>query len=164
MLLERKTMLTLHLLQQAAALLAKKDQASVPMIERSLGIDSVTANDILDSLIQLGVLEEEDVYRVIEISEETKVKIQTFLTEQQLDKRPDAQDELFYQAVQLLLTKDHISASVIQRMLNTGYARSARLLEQLETAGLIAPSDGSAKPRKVVKEKVTEYLEKQKNS
>jgi S-DNA-T family DNA segregation ATPase FtsK/SpoIIIE len=52
------------------------------------------------------------------------------------------------------------SAPLIQRRLQVGFNRAARLLEQLEEAGVVGPAEGS-KPREVlVKDKVGEYLEK----
>ena len=39
------------------------------------------------------------------------------------------------------------------RKLDTGYARSAKIMDQLEKAGVVGPADGS-KPRKVL---ITKY-------
>ncbi|PIS32099.1 hypothetical protein COT40_01900, partial [Candidatus Peregrinibacteria bacterium CG08_land_8_20_14_0_20_41_10] len=44
----------------------------------------------------------------------------------------------------------HASASLIQRRLAIGYARAARLLDQMEIQGIVGPAEGSA-PRKVLK-------------
>ena len=40
------------------------------------------------------------------------------------------------------------SASLLQRRMKVGYARAARLLDEMEEAGIVGPADG-AKPREV---------------
>jgi S-DNA-T family DNA segregation ATPase FtsK/SpoIIIE len=57
----------------------------------------------------------------------------------------------------LFSTYDKASASLIQRRLSVGYARAARILDQLFAAGMIGPPDGS-KPRDVNIPKIQEYL------
>ena len=62
-------------------------------------------------------------------------------------------DPLFNQAVQIISTFDKASASLLQRRLKIGYARAARLLDELEGAGFVSPAEGS-KPREVMKRPV----------
>lgn len=57
----------------------------------------------------------------------------------------------------LIAQYDKASASLIQRRLGIGYARSARILDQLCSEGLISEADG-AKPRRVYKDKIMPYL------
>jgi S-DNA-T family DNA segregation ATPase FtsK/SpoIIIE len=52
---------------------------------------------------------------------------------------------------------DRASASLIQRRLQVGFNRAARLLEQLEEAGVVGPADGS-KPRDVLVRNADEFL------
>ncbi|PIY69333.1 DNA translocase FtsK [Candidatus Roizmanbacteria bacterium CG_4_10_14_0_8_um_filter_39_9] len=59
-------------------------------------------------------------------------------------------DPLFNQAVQIISSFDKASASLLQRRLKVGYARAARLLDELEGAGMVSPAEGS-KPREVIK-------------
>ncbi|PIS16013.1 DNA translocase FtsK [Candidatus Roizmanbacteria bacterium CG09_land_8_20_14_0_10_41_9] len=59
-------------------------------------------------------------------------------------------DPLFNRALEIVMQQDKASASLLQRRLSVGYARAARLLDQLEAAGYVGPSEGS-KPREVVK-------------
>lgn len=66
-------------------------------------------------------------------------------------------DELFVEAVKLFSQYDKASSSLIQRRLSVGYARAARILDQLYEAGLVGPADGS-KPREVNLGKIREYL------
>lgn len=71
----------------------------------------------------------------------------------------DEQDELFDDAVKLVIQHDRASASLIQRRLQLGFNRSARLLEQLEEAGIVSPANGS-EPREVLKAEAEDYLSK----
>ena len=65
-------------------------------------------------------------------------------------------DPLYEDAKELVIQAEKASASYLQRRLQIGYARAARLLDILEDQGVIGPLDG-AKPRKVLvgKEKAT---------
>ena len=67
-------------------------------------------------------------------------------------------DDLFKEAVNVVCQYDRASASLLQRRLSIGYARAARIVDQLETAGVIAPSDGTSKPREVLIQNAEEFL------
>lgn len=58
-------------------------------------------------------------------------------------------DELFEQAVEVVLQRGRASASDLQRRLRVGYSRAARLMDMLEEQGVIGPPDG-ARPREVL--------------
>ena len=58
-------------------------------------------------------------------------------------------DPLYEEAKELIILADKASASYLQRRLRVGYARAARLLDLLESKGVIGPADG-AKPREVL--------------
>ncbi len=49
------------------------------------------------------------------------------------------EDDLFYLAVEALREKQSISASALQRMLNIGFPKAARLIEELQAEGVIGP-------------------------
>ena len=49
----------------------------------------------------------------------------------------EAKDEVYEQAKELVLTTGQASASLIQRRLRVGYPRAARMIEQMETEGLV---------------------------
>ncbi len=68
-------------------------------------------------------------------------------------------DDLFSQAVQIVLENGSASASVLQRKLGIGYPRAARLIDELEKKKVIGPYEGS-KPRKILITE-TEWLEMQ---
>jgi len=52
-------------------------------------------------------------------------------------------DDLFEEAVKVVCQYDRASASLLQRRLRVGYARAARLLDELEAAGVVGIADGS---------------------
>ncbi|MEW5761733.1 MAG: DNA translocase FtsK [Bacillota bacterium] len=58
-------------------------------------------------------------------------------------------DELFPQAVEIILRTGHASISLLQRRLHIGYARAARLIDMMERRGIIGGYEGS-KPRAVL--------------
>ena len=62
-------------------------------------------------------------------------------------------DPLFDEVVSLIINQDYASASFLQRKFKIGYARAARLLDQLEAAGYVGPAEGS-KPREVIKRNI----------
>lgn len=67
----------------------------------------------------------------------------------------EGKDELFNQALELIGQFDKASASLLQRKLKVGYARAARILDELHEAGYVGPAEGS-KPRDVLKRQVAE--------
>lgn len=75
----------------------------------------------------------------------------------------DGRDHLFEDALRLVCQFDKASASLLQRRLSVGYARAARIIDQLEAAGVIGPGEGS-KPRDVLVKDPNEFLANQANS
>lgn len=61
----------------------------------------------------------------------------------------DGSDPLLAQAIDLMYQEGKASASLIQRRLAVGYARAARILDQLQEQGYIGPAHGS-KPRELL--------------
>jgi DNA segregation ATPase FtsK/SpoIIIE, S-DNA-T family len=61
----------------------------------------------------------------------------------------DESDELYDKAVGIVSQAGQASISMVQRHLRIGYNRAARLIEKMETEGVVGPADGS-KPRQVL--------------
>jgi S-DNA-T family DNA segregation ATPase FtsK/SpoIIIE len=95
------------------------------------------AGEILDLEDEKDILEE---VREIEI-EESQVDV----TEEVLTDW----DEYFRKAAEIVITNDSGSTSLLQRRLKIGYGRAARIIDQLHSAGVVGPADGS-KPREVL--------------
>ena len=60
-------------------------------------------------------------------------------------------DDKYFEALELVRQKGFASISMIQRYLRIGYNRAARIVEIMEQKGIVAPSDGTSKPREVIR-------------
>ncbi len=72
----------------------------------------------------------------------------------------EGKDPLFEQALSVVCQMDKASSSLLQRKLKIGYARAARIIDQLEEAGVVGPGEGS-KPRDVLMKNASEVMENQ---
>lgn len=61
----------------------------------------------------------------------------------------EIQDDLFDEAVWVIINDKKASASYLQRKLKIGYNRAARIIEKMEEVGVVGPADGS-RPREVL--------------
>ena len=68
-------------------------------------------------------------------------------------------DELLEQAIAVVVEAGLASTSLLQRRLKVGYARAARLVDEMEEKGIVGPFEGS-KPRKVLMTKDQYYERK----
>lgn len=58
-------------------------------------------------------------------------------------------DDMFEEAARLVVQNQHGSTSMLQRRLQLGYNRAGRIMDQLESAGIVGAAEGS-KPREVM--------------
>ena len=68
------------------------------------------------------------------------------------DKPPEDEeesDELYRQAVEMVVQTQQASISMIQRRLRVGFNRAARMIERMEREGIVSPMDGT-RPREVL--------------
>jgi len=68
-------------------------------------------------------------------------------------------DELFNEAVKLVVIHQQGSISLIQRRLKVGYSRAARLIDEMEQAGIVGAFTGSKAREVLVDEAFLETLE-----
>lgn len=61
----------------------------------------------------------------------------------------DQRDEMVYKAIEVVVDVGQASTSLLQRKLKLGYARAARIMDEMEEMGIIGPYEGS-KPRQVL--------------
>ena len=73
----------------------------------------------------------------------------------------EEKDELYEEAVRMVLATGQASASWLQRKLKLGYARAARIIDQMEQEGLLGPSEGS-KAREILVDSEVYFAEKKK--
>lgn len=69
--------------------------------------------------------------------------------EEQSEQADEYEDELYDQAVQIVLEAKQASVSLLQRRMRIGYTRAARLIDYMEAKGVVGPYEGS-KPREVL--------------
>ena len=70
----------------------------------------------------------------------------------------DSDDDLIEKAIDIIFELGQASTSSLQRKLKLGYARAARIMDELEEIGVIGPSEGS-KPRRILMTK-SEWVER----
>jgi S-DNA-T family DNA segregation ATPase FtsK/SpoIIIE len=61
----------------------------------------------------------------------------------------DFQDELYSEAVRVIITSGQASVSNLQRRLRLGYGRAARMIDRMQAEGIVGPADGS-RPREIL--------------
>lgn len=115
--------------------------------------------------IQGAFISDEEVERVIDFVKGNNKSQMTEKKENLLDeieKKTEEikdKDPLFEDAVRYILTDEQASISFLQRKLKVGYSRAARIVDQMEEAGIIGPHEGS-KPRTIIMspEEIEKYL------
>ncbi len=85
--------------------------------------------------------------------EEIVTEIEKHIPVPKGDKQPDAgseqsHDDMTERAIDAVVEAGQASTSYLQRKLKLGYARAARIMDELEQMGIVGPADG-AKPREV---------------
>jgi S-DNA-T family DNA segregation ATPase FtsK/SpoIIIE len=71
----------------------------------------------------------------------------------------DAYDPVYDEALEFVTSKGSASISLIQRRFRIGYNRAARIIEQMESEGILGPADAAGKPRKVLVKSYARELE-----
>lgn len=69
----------------------------------------------------------------------------------------DGHDDLIEEAIRVVCQYDRASASLLQRRLRVGYSRAARMLDELESMGIVGTGEGS-KPRDVLTKNPDEVI------
>ena len=76
-------------------------------------------------------------------------EVAVFSEHADINAAASARDELFEEAVRLTIEHEQASTSFLQRRMKVGYSRAARLMDELELAGIVGPAEG-AKPRQIL--------------
>lgn len=102
--------------------------------------------------VQGAFLSDAEVEDVVDfVIEQQKAQYQEDMipTEEEEQQILEETDELYDEAVQLVLEMQTASVSMLQRRFRIGYARAARIVDQMEMRGVVGPPEGS-KPRQVL--------------
>ncbi|WP_312698994.1 DNA translocase FtsK 4TM domain-containing protein [Sedimentibacter sp.] len=105
--------------------------------------------------IQGTFISDDEIKRVVDSIREQQIEIKTNKQNEiinEIEKTPNDDeevDEFLEQAVEMVVMDGQASASYIQRKFKVGYARAARIIDQLEERGIVGGHEGS-KPRKVL--------------
>ena len=76
-------------------------------------------------------------------------EVAVLLNRADINPGEDDRDELFDEAVNVVVEHEQASTSFLQRRMKIGYSRAARLMDELELAGIVGPAEG-AKPRQIL--------------
>lgn len=105
---------------------------------------------VIDFVTSQGdVKYDDDVMREIELKAAQDGKKKSAAVETEGAQSPDYDDDMFPKAVEVVVENGMASTTLLQRKLKLGYARAARIVDELAEKGIIGPYEG-AKPRKVL--------------
>ncbi|MGF7048805.1 S-DNA-T family DNA segregation ATPase FtsK/SpoIIIE [Paenibacillus sp. DS2015] len=103
--------------------------------------------------VQGAFINDQEVENIVDyVRDQGQAKYDEFLVpevEESSANSDEMLDELFDQAVQIILEAKQASVSLLQRRMRVGYTRAARLIDSMESRGIIGPYEGS-KPREVL--------------
>ena len=140
---------------KAVECVVKNGYASAILLQRKLYIDYSTAEDLIDMMEDQKIIGPFINSRIrtvlISESELKNIRIKHSL------KEDDFEDEMLSKAIECVVDAGIASTTLLQRKLRLGYVRAARLIDELESRGIVGPFDGS-KPRAVLMTKV-QWLE-----
>lgn len=83
------------------------------------------------------------------ITDYNKEIIEDIDKKQEASENIQSTDELFKDAVKIILEENSASISLLQRKMKIGYARAGRLIDEMEEMGIVSGYEGS-KPRKIL--------------
>jgi len=111
--------------------------------------------------IQGTLVSDKEIEKVMEFikTQAEPVYDEEILKEQQKSTLSNGEkDELYDQAVRVIMESNQASVSILQRRMRLGYTRAARIIDTMELEGLVGPFEGS-KPRKILVDRES-WLEK----
>ena len=110
--------------------------------------------------VQGAFLSDEEVEEVVEfVIDQQKAQYQEDMIPDDIPEkaRGQVEDEIYGDAVDLVLEMQTASVSMLQRRFRIGYTRAARLIDEMEARGIVGPYEGS-KPRTVLMGKPSEEV------
>lgn len=112
---------------------------------------------------QGSLVSDQEIERIVEFIKEQREPVydEDILKaqERKVHGRTFEKDEMYEEAVMMVLETKQASVSMLQRRLGLGYTRAARLIDTMEADGIVGPYRGS-KPREVLIENMDEVKAK----
>ncbi|WP_152656344.1 DNA translocase FtsK [Oceanobacillus sp. CFH 90083] len=107
--------------------------------------------------VQGAFLSDEEVERIVDhcIEQQQASYQEEMIPEETNEVVEEVDDELYDDAVQMIIEMQSASVSMLQRRFRIGYTRAARLIDAMEARGIVGPYEGS-KPRSVLISNQTE--------
>lgn len=107
--------------------------------------------------VQGAFLSDDEVEEIVDfVIDQQKAQYQEEMIPDDLpETTSEVEDELYNEAVELILEMQTASVSMLQRRFRIGYTRAARLIDEMELRGVVGPYEGS-KPRAVLMDKPSE--------
>jgi len=102
--------------------------------------------------IQGTWVKDEEIQRVVDFIKKQGEPIydEEIIKEQQKSAFGNGEkDDLYDEAVKIIMESNQASVSILQRRMRLGYTRAARIIDTMEQEGLVGPFEGS-KPRKIL--------------
>ncbi len=102
--------------------------------------------------IQGALVSDKEIDRVVNFikAQGEPVYNEAIVKEQQKSGLNNAEkDELYDEAVKVIIESNQASVSILQRRMRLGYTRAARIIDMMELDGLVGPYEGS-KPRRIL--------------
>jgi S-DNA-T family DNA segregation ATPase FtsK/SpoIIIE len=103
--------------------------------------------------IQGALVSDKEIEKVVNFvkTQAEPVYDENIAKEQQKSGLPNAgeKDELYDEAVKIIMESNQASVSILQRRMRLGYTRAARIIDMMEQDGLVGPYEGS-KPRRIL--------------
>ncbi|MGY4794500.1 DNA translocase FtsK [Lysinibacillus fusiformis] len=100
--------------------------------------------------VQGAFLSDQEVEAVVHfVIEQQKAQYQEEMIPSEEETILEETDDLYDEAVQLVVNMQTASVSMLQRRFRIGYSRAARIVDQMEQRGIVGPPEGS-KPRQVL--------------
>lgn len=138
-------------IEKAAIYVVKAQSASMAMLQREFRISSAKSGVLMHQLEKLGIVGAMNGTRPRTVLISNEKELQELLVKKLYHTYTVNQhkDELFNDAARLVVASQFGSTSLLQRKFQLGYNRAGRIIDQLESAGIIGPSNGVA-PRSVM--------------
>ncbi|RKQ37537.1 DNA translocase FtsK [Oceanobacillus halophilus] len=101
--------------------------------------------------VQGAFLSDDEVERIVDhcIDQQKATYQEEMIPEENDEVHTEVDDDLYDDAVQLIIEMQSASVSMLQRRFRIGYTRAARLIDAMEDRGIVGPYEGS-KPRTVL--------------